>query len=804
MVNIYILKYNNYFNRLVKREEELSDYEPFIHYILQGTNFTPNDNVDTTHLIGTGDYDGAGDYALIVDQQGTILSRWYILEASRTRGGQYKMTLHRDVIADYMNVILEAPAFIEKATASFDDPAIYNSENMQFNQIKTRQQLLKDELGLGWLCVYIEKNKQLSGTILHDEERLDTYVVNGIENYEYYNKNIDVIDNTSFLTLKLQSAAGGSGGYNYWNKYFRYNLYDGKFQGYSDTTYEPISVSTQQLTFDEALNSVREIYKNVNYANLIIAGNNNYESNVPKLSYNKIFDSSTGKLYNINLVSTSTRTEKSVVRSSNEYASIYVDAYNRLERSISLKEISQTRKDNTFSVQLNIQTYQVQLFEVDNQNATLNYEFSQNHLETIDAVYDILAIPYGDYSLINGLESLYFTIPRYKETALKWATSIAEKGDVSVYDVQLLPFSPVNGQINFKHSNWGTERIPFIDVSNILTSKQFEMLYTGTKPNNSETLNNDISRIKAIGIWVKSSLFNVILDSPKLLVPQEEWKVENECSFWRLNSPNWASSWEFNVVKNGGGVNNWRVDCCYKPFTPYINIAPNFSGLYGQSFEKEARGLILSGDFSISRVSDAWTSYQLQNKTYEMSFNRQVESIERQNKYAFITDIAGAVAGTIQTAGTGAMGGAMVGGGIGATIGGIAGGVSSAIAGVVDVSMGKALREDQLDLTKDLYGYNLQSIKARPDALTKVSTFNSDNTIFPNLEYYTCTDVEKEALRYKIKYNGMTIMRIGKLSEFRKQEPTYMKARIIRLEGTGEDFHLINEISNEIYKGVFI
>lgn len=800
MVNLYILKYNNYFNRLVKKEDTISDYEPFTHYILQSANFNPNDGIDTTHLIGAGDYDGGGDYLLVVDQEEKIQSRWFILEASRTRGGQYRITAHRDVIADWMNIILDAPAFIEKATASFDDPAIYNSENMQFNQIKTGQQLLKDELGLGWLCVYIEKNKQLNGTILAEEERLNTYVVNGIDSYEYKDKSIEVIDNNSLFTLKLESPENSKT--LHWSKYINFNLYTGVYQGISNTTYLPKS-SVVNLEFDDALNAVKTIYEDANYADLLISGNENYASNPPMLNYNKVYDSTTGKIYSVNYVVTSTRSKMFSVKSSNEYAAIFVDAYRRLKNAVIIGEDpSGKEKEMTFYITLNIQTYQIQLNEIDDANETMKYEFKQQHVETTDAVYDILAIPYGDHSLINGLEGLDFTTPRSKEIALRWATSIAREGGDSVYDVQLLPYSPVNGQIEYIISTWGDNKIPYIDISDILTSKQFEILYTGEKPDSLSL--SSMKRIKSIGIWVQSSLFNIILDSPKILIPQEEWKIENDCSFYRLNSPNWASSWEFNVVKNGGGINNWKIDCFYKPFTPYINIAPNFSGLYGKTFEKEARGLILSGDFSISRVSSAWVSYQLQNKTYEMSFNRQVETIELQNKHALVGDIAGAVANNIQSAASGAMSGAMVGGGVGAAVGAIAGGVSSAVAGVVDVSMSKKLREDQLDLTRDLYGFNLQAIKARPDSLTKVSAFNADNTIFPNIEYYTCTEVEKQALRDKIKYNGMTIMRIGTLSEFKQQEPSFMKARLIRLEGIGEDFHVVNEISNELYKGVFI
>ena len=90
-MTLYILNYNNYYNRLVKREETISDYQPYLIYTLQNINFNPNDNVDTQHVFGdqANLYDGAGDYCLAVADNGEIISRWFLIESTRTRGGQW-------------------------------------------------------------------------------------------------------------------------------------------------------------------------------------------------------------------------------------------------------------------------------------------------------------------------------------------------------------------------------------------------------------------------------------------------------------------------------------------------------------------------------------------------------------------------------------------------------------------------------------------------------------------------------------------------------------------------------------------
>ena len=163
-----------------------------------------------------------------------------------------------------------------------------------------------------------------------------------------------------------------------------------------------------------------------------------------------------------------------------------------------------------------------------------------------------------------------------------------------------------------------------------------------------------------------------------------------------------------------------------------------------------------------------------------------------------------AVTGTISSGISGATTGAKVGGGYGAAIGAAVGTIAGATGGALDVQYNEMLRNEALDLTKDQFGYNLQNIQARPDTLAKVSSFDNNNRIWPVLEYYTCTSQEKEALVNKMRYNGMTIMRIGKILEFISDVPQYIKGKLIRNILIADDFHVLTAIADELNKGVFI
>ena len=147
----------------------------------------------------------------------------------------------------------------------------------------------------------------------------------------------------------------------------------------------------------------------------------------------------------------------------------------------------------------------------------------------------------------------------------------------------------------------------------------------------------------------------------------------------------------------------------------------------------------------------------------------------------------------------------MIGKGVGGLIGAGISGVASAVGGIMDLTAGDALRTEALDYTRDMYGYNLDNIKALPNALTRVSAFSIINKLFPFIEVYTCTNEEREAVKNKIIYNGMTVERIGTISQFVGNTPRqYIKGKLIRFENLPDDFHVLKTLSDELNKGVFV
>lgn len=165
-MTIYVLTgFNNYYNRIVKKYDTIEEYSDFIHYTLQNVNFVPGDGVNTQHTLGSNVqmFNGAGDYFIVTDESNQIISRWFIIDSTRDRAGQYTLNLHRDLVADYYNYAIESPMFIEKATLLENDSLIFNKEGMTVNQIKISETLLQDETKSAWLVGYVTRQSTAQG-----------------------------------------------------------------------------------------------------------------------------------------------------------------------------------------------------------------------------------------------------------------------------------------------------------------------------------------------------------------------------------------------------------------------------------------------------------------------------------------------------------------------------------------------------------------------------------------------------------------------------------------------------------------
>ena len=786
-MDLYYLSFNNYYNRQLKVLGTLSEYLTYVVGQTEGDrNFNPANDI-TVKFISNRDRGEIGDYMLAVDD-GVIVSRWYILNGDRTRQGQYQLTVRRDVLADYYTQVLTAPCFIEKATLDTGDPMIFNKEDMTVNQIKTSETLLKDRTGCAWVVGYIPNNafststtitsNYIASDIKPDAEytTLDEFPYYTYINTTMYDKPFDFKlytsikqhDPTSYTHRKQVLSIDLFSGYieqqiessdNDYNSGYYISRADGYFNNFSPSAfYSPLSTQTARDT----------LYNSVLPFTLYYTQNGSVDVNVFHSWDNKIIKVGTGDnavYYRVNVYK-----RENVYTSDGSYpdpltwsATLGTQKFvPYLNLTTAGLPVYGSPDDYTFETEAHCYGYRVRLTQIFNK-ATVTLDNDRSHLE--DSPYDMFCIPYSDEFVIknNGVDFCTAN----KSLALNMATEIGKQsGQGTVYDIQLLPYCPIQRAIKANGD---------FDIIN----EKYDVIKDAT--------DNDLGVV----IWCNTSTFTFDIDNP---ITISNPKVSNQCDLYRLVSPNYNGQFEFNVAMNGG-MTKFNVDCAYKPFNPYIHINPDFGLLYGSDFN-DARGLICGGDFSLPQVSDPWANYQLQNKNYQAIFDRQIQNMQVGYKYQNLSQL---ISGSISAIGTGVTTGVLAGGPFGALSG-----LASVGGLLTDYYFNRRLQNEAIDYTKDLFGYKLGNIQALPDSLTKVSPFNPNNKLFPFLEYYTCTPTERQAFENKIRWNGMTVMRIGTIQEFIRPTETYIKGQIIRLLDVDEPTNVLNEIANEINKGVFI
>ena len=438
---------------------------------------------------------------------------------------------------------------------------------------------------------------------------------------------------------------------------------------------------------------------------------------------------------------------------------------------------------NTTAINYTAVAYSVSFEDVDETSYSYTIPAARRH--TDDVPYDVFAIPSG---LVKVAGTPYYSNPLLAKKLITAITTdlVSGEGNVELFDVQFLPYCPLSDDY------LADEEILTSSLKNTTDIKDYSLITVA--PTNWTII-----------VYASSSGFNKIITENPIPVPSKpiSFKVANETEFYRLCSPNYNGQFEFSATKNGG-VSVWNITFLYKPYTPYIKVAPKFGRLYGGNFG-DARGLICGGDFALPQTNNAWRQYELENKNYQVMFDRQIQNMEVNNSVQRELEKWNIGTGAIQGAAGGAMVGSMIGGGYGAVAGAIVGGVASGLGGAIDRRLNETLRKEAINYAQDQFGYNLQNIKALPYSLTKIGSQNEDYKIWPFVEKYTCTETEKAALRDKLKWNGYTIERIGKITNFlNPDDETFIQGTLIRLDTINEDSHIVDVINTELQRGVYM
>ena len=821
MVNLYFLQYNNYFNRQTKPHKTITSW--FLPYQIGNTLnvqlFNYGDGVDTTQVVNTTGWTNENrvpDYCVVENQVDGSRQYWYVTEWKYLRKGQYEATLKRDVLSENYDLITTAPMLIKKGTViSPNDPAMYNIEGQAYNQIKSDEIPLYDATGCPWIVGYVPLNAFATDTEISkniyvepsftyntlDDFRSDfPYDVNMTPNtrtiirrydrYPIYNIRANIRYSISGAVCAANVSFNSIGVLTYdinatkervnlisWDAYGGVGVngfYSKKGTTLSDSFSTFRSDKGYTMTTTEASKLVRDVVNSYTSTTLKQIDNSIYnvypqneaaDATLKSILYKsvKIGD----KTYNI-FPSNKLIWKEQVVPAS---------TFQLLSTNLNDNILVNKNNNNSYIVTLKYYEAGYTLVE-STQTIKTTMPGKDKMIQLRKDPYAMFCVPYGEVKLRkDGVDQ----ITTVKDAALIATGITASAGDATVLDIQLLPYCPIREIVVDDEKG-------VVDYSSL------------TRAGQVQDIKNEADAVISKMFWCTDNSFSFQIPL-KLVV--DDYKIENETTTYRLCSPNYNGLFEFNLAKNGGL--DWiEVNCSYKPQTPYIQLNPNFKKLYGQNATtglsagdyNDQRGLICGGDFSLPNVSDAWANYQMQNKNYQNIFDREVQSMEISNKYQRVSDWMGLVSGTAKS-----------GMAIGSLSNPVAGGISAGInlaTGIASNIMSDKLRDEQLNLKKDLFNYNLQNVQALPQSVSKTAAFNINSKYVPFLEKYTCTEEEKNALRDKLRWQGMTVMRTGQIQDYVWGDDTYIEAMPLRLSGLSEDTHTAQAIAQELNMGTYI
>lgn len=372
---------------------------------------------------------------------------------TRNLVGQWNLTLYRDVCADFYNNIVGAPAFIEKAAVgeyNLSDPAIFNHEDMTFNQIKTKEFVLSDPTRCKWVAAFVGKDlpagtytfsnaNEFIPDITGDSGHLifQNAIGNDSDSYLYMNPHNKLV--RYIVNGKVPYGMGYADGYLEFQMDVDTNLQIIKYTDRPDSDYAIADIGDSRVlstpgfvdTFAE-----NKLYFSSNletiYADLDSSSDIEYYWN------KKLFlNSSTGKVYEVEAVKMK---EEVISRDLLRLSGGAWDDYLRTTQAwLDYRGGGTLLSDCPYaSTQITFDAYQFRLTDV-SENYTLTWTIPEQRNRTADAPYDIIVMPYSDVGVPLNSASANVAMPHSLDIVSQLKT---QKVDF-IHDIQLLPYCPV-------------------------------------------------------------------------------------------------------------------------------------------------------------------------------------------------------------------------------------------------------------------------------------------------------------------------------------------------------------------------
>ena len=821
---VYFYKFNNYYNRIIKRYDTIEEYNN--NATLLGSqancNFVHGDGVNSEFYWNKGVNDtDTPDYVVVDDYKGNI-SRWFVTNSFKTRDRQDKLTLRRDIIADFYSDIVEySPCLIRKGYVPQNNPLIFNDEGVQYNKVKQDEILIKDESNCSYIVGFIsnktEAQAEVNGTIkeLNYDYSYDSLSDFPLKNYvegagNTHSEVATIIYNNSpstrmYYSIKFNGRAESVGNPrrdmeaimnsqgltkpSYYTPDFNSGNVDGTYYASGETITDVIvnsykvggglNVPTQELTY------ILQHYAPILYSKLdfsLLESNAKSCFDVEEGIYNSLLQYVGKKIKIGNSIYTCS------IQRTNQRSSVCIyNAYNPTINNAFTNMINHIKTVKPTASEMSQGSFDVSYYNSANvfqpRNLKVMTELEDYYLVFTEASTNIKTSldspsnrthlssqPFDMFMLINESNIPYkvgsTSYTSNHEVNINIAQAICQVSGAGAYDVQIVPFNPMRGTILAD----GSLNFYGYDVKEI------------KKADNT-----------VIGHYVmcNSADLNFTLEKNELKFNPTNYKKDYNLKQYRLCSPNQETMFEFSPSMNGG-VNTWEISCNYRPYASYIKVQPTWNSLYGSPMyngKTDFRGLVYNSALCITQLSDTWANYVSNNKNFQQLFDNQINTLTKQNEIQL-----NAMEETL---------------GLRSFTGMPIGSILRVIGGNKDIEMTRELNNIAISKMDSDFKYQMDNIKSMPHTIKKLTNINEDTRIFPFIEIYSATPTEEQSFEFKMKYTGYTIMTTGKIIDYCEPNvETFVQADLIRLDLSRSeetaDNHIASEIALELSKGIYI
>ena len=280
--------------------------------------------------------------------------------------------------------------------------------------------------------------------------------------------------------------------------------------------------------------------------------------------------------------------------------------------------------------------------------------------------------------------------------------------------------------------------------------------------------------------------------------------INKETDTIKIVSPSRASQYLFRPYDNGGNM-EFSAKITLKPYSSTIYVRPSTKGLLMNDWD-DKDCLIIQEDFSLTKVTSQWTEYVYQNKTFLNSFERQIQGREFERSWERRVEeaqkasddwTARNITNQKIQAYTGNI--PIVSGIVGAMAMGINGPDENYMrAAQLDREYNEAMYQESVNISRDLFNYQMENIKSQPMVPSKITTIDCKFLDGIYLEFYSTNPTELEAIANYYANNGN---RIDDYGTFASYWNNFVRGRLIRSNNYTQPE--INELNRRLENGVF-